>query len=200
MIFENLLSCDWCRGDELYQRYHDEEWGLPCHHDRKLFEFLILEGAQAGLSWITVLKKREGYRLAFDGFDPEKIARYDEQKIKQLTENKNIIRNQLKIKSAVKNAQAYLNILDLHDSFDKYMWQFVDGTPIVNHYTHINEVPVTTPISDTMSKVLKRDGFSFVGSTICYAYMQAMGMVNDHLVTCPRHQAVQQPFAEVAQA
>lgn len=182
--------CNWCHGDPLYEQYHDQEWGVPCFDDATLFEFIILEGAQAGLSWITVLKKREGYRTAFDGFNPEKMARYSDKKIEKLLTNPAIIRNRLKVQSAVKNAKAYLDIVERHDSFSDYLWQFVDGTPTVNHFHSMSEVPASTPESDIMSKTLKKDGFSFVGSTICYAHMQATGMVNDHLVTCPRHQQV----------
>ncbi|GAA5315112.1 MAG: DNA-3-methyladenine glycosylase I [Candidatus Pelagadaptatus aseana] len=180
--------CPWCLGDPLYEDYHDNEWGTPCFDDAKLFEFLLLEGAQAGLAWITVLRKREHYREAYDGFDPNRIARYDDSKIAELLQNPGIIRNKLKVNSAVQNARAYLNVLDRHDSFSDYLWQFVDGQPIQNHFTTMKQVPATTPISDTMSKTLKKAGFNFVGSTICYAYMQATGMVNDHLTSCLRHQ------------
>lgn len=182
--------CGWCLNDPLYEKYHDEEWGVPCFDDAILFEFLLLEGAQAGLSWITVLKKREGYRQAFDQFNPEKIARYSDRKVEKLLTNPNIIRNRLKVQSAVKNAQAFLNIQERYTSFSDYLWQFVDGQPIQNHFRTLNEVPASTDRSDLMSKTLKKDGFSFVGSTICYAHMQATGMVNDHLITCPRHRAV----------
>ena len=186
-----LKRCSWCGEDPLYQRYHDEEWGSPLLDDQALFEFLILEGAQAGLAWITVLRKREGYRELFDGFDPSLIARYDDHKVAQLKQDPRIIRNELKIRSATKNAQAYLRILESGRSFHEYIWQFVDGRPIQNTFKSMNEVPATTPLSDKMSKQLKRDGFNFVGSTICYAYMQATGMVNDHIVDCFRHQQVQ---------
>ncbi|WP_439133778.1 DNA-3-methyladenine glycosylase I [Pseudomaricurvus sp.] len=179
--------CDWCRGNPLYEKYHDEEWGVPCYDDLTLFEFLLLEGAQAGLSWITVLKKREGYRKAFDQFNPEKIARYSDKKIEKLLLNPDIIRNRLKVQSAVKNAQAFLRIAENQSSFSDYLWQFVDGTPIQNKFKTLSDVPASTPVSDLMSKTLKKDGFSFVGSTICYAHMQATGMVNDHLISCPRH-------------
>lgn len=182
--------CGWCLNDPLYEKYHDEEWGVPCFDDATLFEFLLLEGAQAGLSWITVLKKREGYRQAFDQFNPEKIARYSDRKVENLLTNPNIIRNRLKVQSAVKNAQAFLNIQERYTSFSDYLWQFVDGQPIQNHFRTLKEVPASTERSDLMSKTLKKDGFSFVGSTICYAHMQATGMVNDHLITCPRHRAV----------
>jgi DNA-3-methyladenine glycosylase I len=179
--------CGWCGDDSLYQNYHDREWGVPCYDDDKLFEFLLLEGAQAGLAWITVLRKREGYRQAFDQFDPEKIARYTPRKLEALQTNPQIIRNRLKIESAVKNARAFLAILENHDSFSDYIWQFVDGQPRQNHFRSLTQVPATTAESDQMSKALKKAGFNFVGSTICYAYMQSMGMVNDHLVSCFRH-------------
>lgn len=178
--------CDWCLGEPLYEAYHDEEWGVPLHDDQQLFEFLILEGAQAGLSWITVLKKRENYREAFYGFDPEKIARFDKRQKSRLLNNEGIIRNRLKIDSAINNAQQYLEIKS-KGTFDEYLWQFVDGCPIQNEYQSRIEVPATTRESDLMAKTLKKQGFNFVGSTICYALMQATGMVNDHLIGCPRH-------------
>ncbi len=181
--------CSWCVGDELYERYHDEEWGAPTFDNRVLFEFLVLEGAQAGLSWITILRKRENYRAALDNFDPEKIARYTTRKKQSLLKNEGIIRNRLKIDSTVGNAQTYLDVLDRYDSFADYIWQFVDGKPIQNRFRSMKKVPASTEVSDRMSRQLKKDGFKFVGSTICYAYMQAVGMVNDHLVTCPRHEA-----------
>jgi len=180
------IRCPWPT-DELYCRYHDEEWGVPVHDDRVLFEFLILEGAQAGLSWHTVLKKRENYRAAFDQFDAEKIARYGDKKIAALLDNAGIIRNRLKVNAAVQNARAFLKVRDEFGSFDAYQWRFVDGKPIVNHRKSMREVPAQTPVSDAMSKDLLKRGFKFVGSTICYAHMQAVGMVNDHLVTCFRH-------------
>ena len=178
--------CPW-PVDDLYIRYHDEEWGVPVHDDRLLFEFLILEGAQAGLSWRTVLNKREHYRKAFDNFDAEKIARYRDAKIKQLLGNEGIIRNRLKIQSAILNAKAFLKVREEFGSFDAYLWRFVDGQPIINHRKSSKEVPATTKASDAMSRDLLKRGFKFVGSTICYAKMQAVGMVNDHLVTCFRH-------------
>lgn len=180
--------CSWCHGDDLYIDYHDNEWGVPLYDDQKLFEFLLLEGAQAGLSWITVLKKREGYRKAYDNFNPEKIARYSDKKIAKLLENPNIIRNRLKVNSAVKNAQAYLNLRDAGTSFSDFLWDFVDGKPIQNKWRTMKQVPASTDISDKLSKALKKQGFNFVGSTICYAHMQATGMVNDHLVTCPEYE------------
>ena len=182
-----IRRCGWCEGDELYQRYHDEVWGRPEHDDRVLFEFLLLEGAQAGLSWITILRKRESYRAAFDGFDPEKIAGYDDQKKQALLANAGIVRNRLKVDSAITNARQFLKIQESGQSFRDYLWAFVDGQPIQNRYASMTDVPVNTPISDAMSKQMKRDGFKFVGSTICYAFMQATGMVNDHLLSCHRH-------------
>ena len=182
--------CSWCGEDPLYIHYHDEEWGVPLHNDQQLFELLMLEGAQAGLSWITVLRKRENYRAAFDNFDPHKIVKYSETDVARLLANPGIVRNRLKVESAIKNARAYLDIRDQHGSFDAYIWQFVDGKPVRNKRRSMNEVPATTPESDRMSKDLKKRGFKFVGSTICYAFMQAAGMVNDHLVTCYRHKEV----------
>lgn len=184
--------CDWCHGDALYETYHDKEWGVPLYDDQKLFEFLILEGAQAGLAWITVLRKRDGYRQAFDEFDPEKIARYDEKKIEALLQNPGIIRNRLKVKSAVQNARAYLGLREEGIRFSDFLWQFVDGVPLQNRWRSMKEIPAKTALSDTLSKALKQRGFNFVGSTICYAHMQATGMVNDHLVSCPRHRTCQQ--------
>jgi DNA-3-methyladenine glycosylase I len=173
--------------DELYVHYHDTEWGVPLHDDRTIFEFLILEGAQAGLSWHTVLKKRENYRAAFDQFDPEKVARYGDSKIAKLMSDAGIIRNKLKILSAIQNAKAFLKVREEFGSFDEYIWRFVEGGPKVNHRRTMKEVPARTKESDAMSKDLIQRGFKFVGSTICYAHMQATGMVNDHLVTCFRH-------------
>jgi DNA-3-methyladenine glycosylase I len=178
--------CPWST-DDLYNRYHDEEWGVPVHDDRQLFEFLILEGAQAGLSWRTILNKRENYRQAFDHFDAEKIARYHAAKLAKLMNNPGIIRNRLKIQSTVLNARAFLKVREEFGSFDAYQWRFVDGRPIINHRKSIRDVPAKTKISDALSKDLLKRGFKFVGSTICYAHMQAVGMVNDHLVTCFRH-------------
>jgi DNA-3-methyladenine glycosylase I len=183
---DNKRRCPWPT-DDLYIRYHDEEWGLPIHDDRLLFEFLILEGAQAGLSWRTVLNKRVNYRKAFDQFDAEKIARYNREKIKTLMNNKGIIRNRLKIESAIQNARAFLKVRDEFGSFDAYQWRFVEGKPIINHHKNMKDVPARTKLSDSMSKDLIWRGFKFVGSTICYAHMQAVGMVNDHLITCFRH-------------
>jgi DNA-3-methyladenine glycosylase I len=178
--------CPW-PVDDLYTAYHDTEWGVPLHDDRTLFEFLVLEGAQAGLSWHIVLKKRENYRAAFDQFDPEKVARYTPAKIKKLLANAGLIRNRLKIASAVRNARAFLAVQEEFGSFDRYIWRFVEGRPIINHPRSMKEVPARTRESDAMSKDLKQRGFNFIGSTICYAHMQATGMVNDHLVHCFRH-------------
>jgi DNA-3-methyladenine glycosylase I len=178
--------CWWAEaGNDLMKEYHDKEWGKPVHDDRMLFEFIVLEGAQAGLSWQTVLNKRVAYKKAFDNFDVKKVAKYDEKKVKELMNNAGIIRNQLKIKSTIINAKAFIKIQEEFGSFDKYMWQFTNGKPIVNSVKGPKEVPVKTPISDAMSKDLIKRGFKFVGSTIIYAHMQATGMVNDHLNTCP---------------
>jgi DNA-3-methyladenine glycosylase I len=182
--------CEWVKNDPLYITYHDEEWGVPVHSDRRLFEFLILEGAQAGLSWITVLRKRENYRQAFDGFDPKVIARYDNIKIEELLQNQGIIRNRLKIEATVINARMFLHVLEEFSSFDRYIWQFVNGHPMQNHWESIQDVPAKTKESDLMSKDLKKRGFKFVGSTICYAFMQAVGMVNDHTIHCFRHHEI----------
>jgi DNA-3-methyladenine glycosylase I len=177
--------CPWATS-EIYRRYHDEEWGVPVHDDRRLFEFLILEGAQAGLSWETILNKRESYRKAFDGFDANRVAAYDQAKIAGLLGDAGIIRNKLKINAAVKNAQEFLRVQAEFGSFDSYIWTFVDGRPVRNAWVSSPQVPATTPQSDAMSKDLRGRGFKFVGSTICYAFMQATGMVNDHLTTCFR--------------
>ena len=176
--------CGWSTSDSLYIKYHDEEWGVPVHDDRKLFEFLILEGFQAGLSWLTILKKRENFRKAFDNFEPEKVARYGKRKINSLLKDEGIIRNKLKVEAAVTNARAFLKVQKEFGSFDKYIWQFVNNKPVKNKFKSLKEVPASTEISDIMSKDLKKRGFKFVGTTICYAHMQATGMVNDHLITC----------------
>ncbi|HEX5392586.1 MAG TPA: DNA-3-methyladenine glycosylase I [Rhodocyclaceae bacterium] len=181
--------CPWCGDDPLYVAYHDQEWGVPCHDERHLFEFLLLEGAQAGLSWITILRKRENYRKAMDGFAPEKIAGYDEGDVARLLADAGIVRNRLKIRSAITNAQAYLKLRDEVGGLDPYLWGFVKGRPIVNRWRGMQEVPASTPLSDALSKDLSRRGFKFVGSTICYAYMQAIGLVDDHLVDCHCHSA-----------
>ena len=179
--------CAWPGNDPLYCAYHDSEWGVPVHDDQKLFEFLILEGAQAGLSWITILRKRENYRAAFDGFDVNRVARYDADKIESLLQDAGIVRNRLKVTAAVNNAQRFLNVQEEFGSFDAFIWRFVDGIPKQNKWRNMGKIPATTPESDAMSKELKRRGFKFVGSTICYAHMQATGMVNDHTVDCFRY-------------
>ena len=179
--------CNWSTSDPLYINYHDNEWGVPVHDDRLLFEFLILEGAQAGLSWITILKKRENYRKAFDNFDPEKIAKYSGKKVEKLLKDEGIIRNRLKINAAVQNAKSFLTIQYEFGSFDKYIWRFVNGKPKINKWKNLKDVPPKTNESDLMSRDLKKRGFKFVGSTICYAFMQATGMVNDHIVNCFRY-------------
>jgi len=179
-----VTRCGWVNEDPLYQEYHDREWGVPVHDDIRLFEMLTLEGAQAGLSWYTVLKKREAYRLAFDGFDFEKVALYDEEKQAELMNNPGIIRNRLKIASAVTNAAAFIRVREQYGSFDAYIWEFVEGEPIRNQWRELSEVPAVTAISDEMSKDLKKRGFKFIGSTVCYAFMQATGMVNDHITSC----------------
>jgi len=179
--------CSWCGSDPIYDNYHDAEWGVPVHDDQMLFEFLILEGAQAGLSWMTVLRKREGYREAFDGFDPRKVAKYDDRKVQELILNPGIIRNRLKIQSSIKNASAFMDVQDEFGSFDHYIWRFVEGKPIQNNWQTVEEIPAKTAEAEILSRDLKNRGFSFVGPTICYAHMQATGMVNDHLVSCFRH-------------
>lgn len=180
--------CAWAEsGNERYVRYHDTEWGVPLHDDRKLFEFLILEGAQAGLSWATILNKRESYREAFESFDPGKVARFNPKKIESLLKNPGIVRNRLKVEAAVGNARRFLDIQQELGSFDRYMWQFVGGKPIQNRWKTMKEIPATSPESEALSKDLKKRGFRFVGSTIIYAHMQAVGMVNDHVVSCFRH-------------
>ena len=181
-----LPRCAWAGSDPLYLAYHDREWGVPVHDDRHLFEFLILEGAQAGLSWITILRKRESYRVAFAGFDPEAVARFDGSKVAELLVNPGIVRNRLKVESAITNARAFLAIQEEFGSFAAYQWRFVDAGPIRNAWKNMQEVPASTPVSDAMSRDLKKRGFRFVGSTICYAHMQAVGMVNDHTVDCFR--------------
>lgn len=182
--------CQWAQL-ELNWDYHDTEWGVPVHDDRQLFEFLILEGAQAGLSWSTILKKRDTYRAAFDRFDPRKVARYDARRRQKLLQNEGIVRNRAKVEAAVLNAQRFLDVQDEFGSFDRYIWRFVDGKPIQNTWKSLREVPASTPVSDAMSKQLKKRGFKFVGTTICYAFMQAVGMVNDHTVDCFRYRVVQ---------
>lgn len=185
-----MERCPWCEGFDLYREYHDHEWGVPLRDDRALFELLILEGAQAGLSWATILKKRAHYRLVFDGFDPARIARYDEAKVAALLADPGIVRNRAKIAATIQNAKATLALNAAGQSFSEFLWSFVDGKPVQNAWASLSEVPAKTPQSDAMSKALARAGFKFVGSTICYAFMQAAGMVNDHLVSCPRYAVV----------
>lgn len=184
---DNLTRCQWAGNEPLYLAYHDEEWGVPVNDDRKLFEFLILEGAQAGLSWITVLRKREEYRKAFDNFDPVAVAAYDDEKIASLMANGGIIRNRLKIQSAIRNARGFLGIQAEFGSFDQFVWSYVGGRPIVNSWTSLRQIPAETAESRALSKDLKKRGFTFVGPTILYAYFQAVGLVNDHTVDCFRH-------------
>ena len=185
------VLCPWCGEDPPYIAYHDHEWGVPSHDDAHLFEMLLLEGQQAGLSWITILRKRENFRVAFDGFDPERIARYTPARLEQLMGNAGIIRNRLKLNAAVKNARAFLAIQAEFGSFAQYIWSFVQGHAIQNRFRSMAEVPATSAQSDAMSRALKQRGFTFVGSTICYAYMQSIGMVNDHLLDCHRHPTIQ---------
>lgn len=182
--------CGWCGSDPLYVAYHDTEWGVPVHDDRKLFEFLLLEGAQAGLSWITILRKREAYRKAYAGFDPVKVARFGPRQVARLLADAGIVRNRLKIEAAINNARRFLAVQEEFGSFDAYVWRFVDGRPIANRRKSLKQVPASTPESDALSRDLKARGFKFVGSTICYAHMQATGMVNDHLIDCFRHAEV----------
>lgn len=181
---DKKIRCPWCGDLPIYVDYHDNEWGKEVHDDRKLFEMLILEGAQAGLSWITILKKRENYRKAFDNFDPEKVARYDEKKVEELLKNNGIIRNKLKINAAIINAEAFLKVAEKYGSFDKFIWSYVDYKPIIGHWKNVSEIPAKTPLSDKISKDLKKMGFKFTGSTIIYSFMQAVGMVNDHIESC----------------
>lgn len=188
---KDLKRCSWCGDDPLYVQYHDQEWGAPETDARRLFEFLILEGAQAGLSWITVLKKRENYRLAYDGFDPQLMASYDDKKVENLLQNEGIIRNRLKVGSAINNARRYCDLAERGVDFSDYIWSFVDHQSIQNKFKRMDKVPAMTDLSDHMSKTLKKEGFNFVGSTICYAFMQATGMVNDHLVSCFRYEDCQ---------
>lgn len=185
-----MTRCPWCEGFDLYREYHDREWGVPLFNDRALFELLILEGAQAGLSWATILKKRDNYRRAFDDFNPVLIAHYGEAKVASLLADAGIVRNRAKVAATIQNAKAYLALVNDGQSFSTFLWQFVGGSPIQNRWAAMSEVPVSTPNSDAMSKALRKAGFKFVGSTICYAFMQASGMVNDHLVSCIRHAEV----------
>ena len=191
-----IQRCDWCGSDPLYVAYHDGEWGVPCHDDRHLFEMLILEGAQAGLSWLTILRKREAYRRAFAGFDADTVAAWSEMEVARLLADAGIVRNRLKIESAIRNARGVLKIREEFGSFDAYLWRFVDHRPLQNGWRSLAEVPARTEQSDAMARDLKRRGFNFVGSTICYAFMQAVGMVNDHLVHCFRHEEVRRLGSE----
>ena len=188
-----VTRCPWALSSQQYIEYHDKEWGMPVHDDRKLFEMLILEGVQAGLSWSLILKKRTGYFQAFDGFDAHKIARYDDRKVQELLANPEIVRNRLKIRAAIQNARAFLELQSRYGSFDAFLWRFVGGQPMQNAWQTLQEIPASTRESDAVSKELKRQGFTFVGTTICYAFMQAVGMVNDHTVECFRWQELQRP-------
>ncbi|OZV70605.1 DNA-3-methyladenine glycosylase I [Winogradskyella aurantia] len=182
--------CGWCKGDPLYEAYHDKEWGVPVYDDDTLFEFLVLETFQAGLSWITILRKRENFRLAFDNFNYKRISNYDDEKITALLNNSGIIRNKLKIRATVSNARAFIKIQEDFGSFSNYIWGFIDGTPIKNNFNNLKDIPANTSLSDTISKDLKKRGFKFVGSTVVYAHMQATGMVNDHIMSCFRYNEV----------
>lgn len=185
-----MKRCDWCGTDELYIKYHDEEWGVPVHDDNKHFEFLVLESAQAGLSWITILKKRENYKEAYDNFDPIKVAKYNEEKIEELRNNPGIVRNKRKIEASINNAQKFLEIQKEFGSFDKYIWKFVNNDPIKNEWNNISEIPANTELSSKISKDLKKRGFRFVGSTTIYSYLQAAGLINDHIKDCFRYNEV----------
>lgn len=187
-----MNRCPWCGNDELYIKYHDEEWGVPVHEDRKHFEFLVLESAQAGLSWITILRKRENYRKAYDNFEPAKVAEYDENKILELMNNPGIIRNRRKIEASINNAKEFIKIQEEFGSFDNYIWMFVNNRPVVNHWNDISEIPATSPLSDEVSRKLKKRGFKFLGSTIIYSHLQATGIINDHITTCFRYNACSQ--------
>lgn len=187
-----IARCGWVTSDPIYIEYHDKEWGVPVYDDAKLFEFLLLEFFQAGLSWLTILKKRENFRKAFDGLDYKQIAKYDDKKVEQLLNDKGIIRNKLKINAAISNAAAFMNVQEEFGSFSKYTWSFVDGKPIQNRFKSLKEVPANTPLSDKISKDLKKRGFKFVGTTVIYAHMQATGMVNDHTTGCFRHEEVKE--------
>jgi len=189
-VTDGKTRCSWCGGDPLYRSYHDEQWGVPVSDERELFEMLVLEGAQAGLSWLTILRKREGYRRAFDGFDPEKVARYDTRKVKRLLADPGIVRNRLKVAAAVRTAAGVLALRETHGGLPAFLWGFVGGRPRQNRWRSLAEIPARTPESDAMSTALRGLGFGFVGSTICYAFMQAVGMVNDHTADCYRHAAI----------
>ncbi|HHW22748.1 MAG TPA: DNA-3-methyladenine glycosylase I [Clostridiaceae bacterium] len=183
-----MNRCPWCGNDELYVKYHDEEWGVPVHDDKKHFEFLVLESAQAGLSWITILRKRENYRKAYDGFDPVRVAQYDEKKIEELMQDPGIIRNRRKIEASINNARCFLKIREEFGSFDNYIWSFVDNKPVKNHWTDISQLPARSELSDRVSRDLKARGFSFLGSVIIYSHLQATGLINDHLISCFRYE------------
>jgi DNA-3-methyladenine glycosylase I len=185
-----MNRCPWCGNDELYVNYHDEEWGVPVHEDKKHFEFLVLESAQAGLNWLTVLRKRENYRKAYDDFDVNMVSRYDEHKVEELLQNSGIIRNRKKIEASINNAVHFIEIQKEFGSFDKYIWSFVDNHPVINNWNDISEVPATSELSDKVSKDLKKRGFKFLGTTIIYAHLQATGIINDHLTSCFRHNRV----------
>jgi DNA-3-methyladenine glycosylase I len=185
-----MKRCDWVTADPFYLAYHDREWGVPVHDDNQLFEMLVLEGSQAGLNWLAILKRRDNYRVAYAGFDPKVMAAWSDDRLEELVRDQGIIRNRLKIAAARTNARAFLRLVEEFGSFDKFIWSFVGDRPILNHWRELREVPVSTPQSDRMSRELKRFGFKFVGSTICYAFMQAVGLVNDHLVGCFRHKAI----------
>lgn len=187
---DTIKRCEWCTSDPLYMEYHDREWGVPVRDDRALFEAVVLQGAQAGLSWFTILKKRENYRKAFDGFDVEKVARYGARDIRRLMADAGIVRNRLKIESAIRNARAFRQVRDAHETFSEFVWRCVDHTPVQNRWRSLSQIPCRSEASDMMSRELKKRGFNFVGSTICYALMQATGMVNDHIVSCFRHDPV----------
>lgn len=194
-VFSHLPRCSWCGDDPLYIQYHDSEWGVPLHDERALFELLVLEGAQAGLAWITILRKRDAFRRAFDGFDAHRIAGYDEDKVRQLLCDPGIVRNRRKIEAAIANARAFLAVQQEFGSFDSFIWSFVGGRPIQHHFTQLTELPSTSPEADAMSRALRQRGFQFVGPTICYAFMQAAGLVNDHLVSCFRHAQLSRDYA-----
>lgn len=185
-----MERCPWCGADELYMKYHDEEWGVPVHDDKKHFEFLLLESAQAGLNWLTILKKRENYRLAYDGFDVSKVSNYDEEKYEELLNNKGIIRNKLKIRASINNAKCFIKVQEEFGSFDKYIWSFVNYEPVIGNWSSIEEIPATSELSDRVSKDLKARGFKFMGSTIVYAHLQATGIINDHITSCLRYEYI----------
>jgi len=185
-----MNKCSWCEKEDIYINYHDKEWGVPIFNDQKQFEFIILESAQAGLSWLTILKRRENYRNAYDNFDPEKVAQYDSEKLEELMNNAGIIRNRKKIEASINNAQRFLEIQQEFSSFSNYIWSFVNNEPIINKFASISEVPATTELSDTISKDLKKRGFKFMGSTIVYAHLQAVGIINDHITSCFRYEEV----------